>query len=132
MVRKNVSRLLVAILVLFPVLAFAVDPAVAADPASPIPAYLTMLADVVTSIPVVGPVVLRVFEYAAIVGSIFTALATFALAVSKSVVGIARLAKLVELAAKLQALHDKVWPWIAYLSMYNVQRKKRVEAAEPK
>lgn len=96
-----------------------------------LPDYFVTIGNFLISLPVAGPALVWVLEHVALIAGLMTALAAFVAAVSKAVVGFARLSGFIAFAQKFQAFHDKVWPIVAYLSMFNVQRTKPNDSPVP-
>lgn len=74
------------------------------------------------SIPTVGPYIVIALKWIATIGTVFTVLATAASTILKLPEIIARVSGAEALADKIKAFHDKVMPWLRYLSIYNQQK----------
>jgi hypothetical protein len=97
-----------------------------ADDAVAIPAGLEWLTPVMSflmTIPAVGAILAKVFPIIAIVAGVFTYLSVAAMGIFRLPAVLAQWAGAQGAADKLNALHDKIAPWLQYLSMFNVQKK---------
>jgi hypothetical protein len=74
------------------------------------------------SVPHVGPILVEVLKWISVLGTIFTVVATAATAILKVPEIAARIAGADAFADKLKKLHDKIMPWLRYLSIYNQQK----------
>jgi len=119
------KRFFLLVLVLCPVILFAeaVAPGSSAS-ATQLPAWFSPIMDMVTALPVAGPFLVSVLKYASIVSAVFTALTTFLLGLAAALVGVSNAAGLTSFANKVQSIRNGVFPWLAYLSMYNVQKNQ--------
>lgn len=109
---KKLSLLLLVI----PAFAFA-------DAPTEVPALLKFLMDMLFAVPGVGPIALEIIKYVAVIGGIMTALAAALKAIAASLKIIGQFAGLDAFVLKVEELYNKVWPYIAWLSLYNVQKK---------
>lgn len=95
-----------------------------ADVPTEVPAWLEMIMNFVASVPGVGPIFLEVLKYVGVVAAAFTALSTGLTVVAKALQAVGQLLGLVEFAAKVDALYRLVYPYLAYLSIYNAKKKQ--------
>jgi hypothetical protein len=114
---EKMKKIALAFLV-FPMFAFADSVPVE------VPGYVQFLMDMVVAIPVIGPVVLAALKWVVLVSAIFTGLATGLMGVAKALQGMGKLLGFVAFAEKVDALYKAVWPYLAWLSVYNVQKQK--------
>jgi hypothetical protein len=89
-----------------------------------VPAWLKMVMDFITAIPYVGPVVLTALKWIGVVAAVLTGVATLIGGVAKALSTIGEFLGFVTFANTVEAWLAKVWPYIAWLSMYNVQKPK--------
>lgn len=124
---RNVGALVTLAVFLVTAFAIAADAgatAAAASAATP-PEWLSAVLDLVVSIPVVGPIVVTALKYVGLVAALLTALTTFVHSVSTAVAAVFQAAGLGNVAQKLLKLRDTVYPYLAYLSVYNVQKQAK-------
>lgn len=114
------KRILFLLIVLFPVLSFAQ----ALDPIFIPPEWLQQILLNLDKIPVVGPHLVLVLKWLGVISAILTILTTAFLAIVKALSLVLNVAGLAVLASKVEALKEKVFPYLAWLSSYNVQKKK--------
>lgn len=88
-----------------------------------VPAWLQMVMDFIVAIPGVGPIVLEVLKWLGVVASVMTALSTALMAVSEALKKVGIALGFSEFAAKIDELYKKIWPYIAWLSIYNNKKK---------
>jgi uncharacterized membrane protein len=96
-------------------------PAVPAPPTE----WLKPVLDFITQLPVVGPYLTSAVMWIGALAAVLTALTT---AFSGIVLGLAKVMNTTGLqhaADALTAFHDKVWPWLAYFSIYNAPPKPK-------
>lgn len=108
-------------------LAFVVSIRVFADDIVPpveVPTWLDAVIRFITGVPVVGPFLLEALKWVGIVAAIFTAITTLFMSLAKAFEKLAFGVGFYEFANKIKAFYDKVYPWLAYLSVYNVPKKK--------
>lgn len=117
---KLMIRMLPVMFFLMPVLALAADEV---DPATQYP-WVGMVLGFLGGLPGVGDILAKVVSVVMVVGAVMTVVATTLDGLSKSLEGVLNVAGLKGIAEKVKAFHDKVTPWIKYLSLYNVQKKK--------
>lgn len=126
--RNELKKLIgVEILALFVVMACVFGFQVLADtsvvPAvEEVPAWLKIVMDFITGIPYVGPIVLTVLKWMGVVAAVLTGLATLVGGVAKALSALGTALGFVKFAESVDAALAKVWPYIAWLSMYNVQK----------
>ena len=89
-----------------------------------VPAWLKIVMDFITGIPYVGPIVLTALKWLGVIASILTGLATLIGGVAKALSALGTALGFVRFAESVDATLAKVWPYIAWLSMYNVQKPK--------
>jgi hypothetical protein len=95
---------------------------VAAAPA--VPDWVTSILGYLQSIPTVGPVITFILNFIATIATVFTMLTVFLTGACKTLSTLAAFAKLGPIAENIQAFHDKVQPYVAYFSIFNVQKPK--------
>lgn len=95
----------------------------AIDPIFIPPSWLQDLLLAVKSLPIVGPYVVEFFKWIGVVSVILTSLCASILTILKALSGALKLAKLDELAAKVEAFQSsKIIFWLKYLSNFNAQK----------
>lgn len=122
------KKIMVALgLILLPVMALAQAAAVAVAPYQP-PQWIQDVMNWLQALPKVGPIVALVIMVLGTVATVMTLLSTFLLGVKASIQGVAKLAGLVAVIDKVEAVYQKIAPYVQYLSMYNA---KKVENKTP-
>lgn len=109
---------ILALLLIVPAFAFADEAPVE------VPAILKFFMDMLFAIPGIGPIALEILKYIGVIAAVATALATAFAAIANALRTFAQFAGFVALVDKIEALYAKIWPYLAWLSMYNVQKKK--------
>jgi hypothetical protein len=89
-----------------------------------VPAWLKIVMDFITGIPYVGPVVLTALKWMGVVAAVMTGAATLIGSVAKALSALGTAMGFVKFSESVDAALAKVWPYIAWLSMYNVQKPK--------
>lgn len=114
--------LFLALCSMFAVSAFAevVNPIEGGD----IPIWLKPILDMIIALPYVGPFILSVLKWIGVIAAVFTGVATLFAAVAKALQKMGELAGFVDFAEKVQGIYDAVWPWLAWLSVYNVPKRR--------
>lgn len=92
-------------------------------PVNEAPVWLLEFLTYISTIPKVGPVLVEVAKWLGVLASVFTALSLTLTVILKIPEITARWAGASEIADKIKALHDKIQPWLKYLSIFNVQKK---------
>lgn len=87
-----------------------------------VPVWLKIVMDFITGIPYVGPIVLTVLKWMGVVAAVLTGLATLVGGVAKALSALGAAMGFVKFAESVDSALAKVWPYIAWLSMYNVQK----------
>ncbi len=88
------------------------------------PEWLTQLLVFAESLPYVGPAMIFIMKWAGFLSVLLTAVSVFVEGVKVAVVQSFKWAGFEEKAAKIEAMLNKVLPYLKYLSMLNVQKKK--------
>nr|AMP48114.1 hypothetical protein [uncultured bacterium]AMP48138.1 hypothetical protein [uncultured bacterium] len=115
---KVLKVMLAMMLMMIATLAFGQDVPVEAMP----PEWIGPIIIWLKSIPTVGPVLVEVLKWISVLATVFTVLATAVSAVLKIPEIAARLSGAEKLADSIKKIHDKVMPWLKYLSVYNQQK----------
>ncbi len=102
---------------LVPVLAFAEAP-------TEVPAWLQFFMDMLVGMPVLGPVLLSVLKWLGVVAAVATALSTGLTLVAKSLQVMGQAFGFVAFAEKVDVIYKQVWPYLAWLSVYNAKKKQ--------
>lgn len=92
------------------------------DPVFMPPSWLSKVMEYVLGVPVIGPIVIEIMKWLGVLASVMTSLAVCFTAVMKSLSKVLNAAKLLGLAAKVDALYIKYAPYLKFLSLYNVQK----------
>ncbi len=96
------------------------------------PEWLAKAMDVISSMPVVGPIVVEVAKWLGVAASILTILVTALLGVLRVLITSANLLKLAGLAAKLEVLMSgPIMYWLKFFSMYNAKKKDGQVPSKP-
>lgn len=128
------------LLMLLPVMAFAVDTLPEATPevlaATPevvttvtsAPDWLVKTMEIVSSVPLVGPITVEVAKWLGVISSALTILVTALLGVLRVLALVLPAARLASWVGVLVAFENsKIMYWLKMLSMYNATREKKVE-----
>lgn len=92
-------------------------------PVNEAPAWLLDFLTYIATIPKVGPILVEIAKWLGVLASVFTALSLALTVILKIPEITARWAGASEFADKIKAFHDKIQPWLKYLSIFNVQKK---------
>lgn len=74
--------------------------------------------------PVIGSYVVITFQWVGFIAAAFTAVTVFVSAVLQGARAFAWALRLQVVADKLNVLHRKLWPYLAYLSIFNAPSRK--------
>ena len=85
------------------------------------PAWLLSAMEYVASIPKVGPVVVEIAKWMGVLTTILAVLSTLLIGIGQV---FERLGKKFEFGVKAKAMIDKIYPFVAWLSAYNVKKLK--------
>jgi hypothetical protein len=88
-----------------------------------IPDWLRMIVTFVIGFPYVGPIVVEVLKWVGVIAAVMTGISSTVAAVLVALQKIGKATGFEAFAAWVQKMYDTVWPYIAWLSIYNVQRK---------
>lgn len=117
---KSVGFTVLAMALIFSFDSFAQE--IVEDPTH-VPEWLSQILNWLVTIPKVGPIVVEIGKWLGVIASVFTVLSVALTAIVKiPEIGL-RFFKFVELAEKLAKFHDKIQPYIKYLSIFNVKKK---------
>lgn len=86
--------------------------------------WLTSVINFVSEMPYIGPVLVVIFKVASVASIALTALAAFLEVILTIPELVAKFSGATEFAAKVNKIKNKILPWIKYISMFNVQKKK--------
>ena len=91
-----------------------------------VPAFLKTAMDFLITLPYVGPALLSVLKWTGLISAIMTGVSTMVMGVANAlkVVGVAL--GFQGFAEKVDGAYKAVWPWIAFLSMYNVPQSSKI------
>ena len=95
-----------------------------ADEVTEVPAWLEFVMNLVVSVPVVGPAILEALKWLGVVSAVATALSTGLMAIAKALQALGQALGFVEFAAKVDALYRAIYPYLAWLSIYNAKKKQ--------
>jgi hypothetical protein len=101
--------------------AFAFADASAIPDPSSLP-WVGSVIQVLSGLPYIGPVLLKVISYSGAVAGVMTAVAVCAQAVLTALAGILNVGGLSTKANAVLAFEAKIVPWLQYLSIFNVQK----------
>lgn len=93
---------------------------------SEVPGYLKGAMDFLVSLPYVGPVLIIVLKWTGLVAAVMTGLSTMVMGIANALKVIGYTMGFVTFAEKVDGIYKKVWPYIAFLSMYNVPKSSKV------
>lgn len=113
------SIVISAIALIFP------ECAMAQTPPGDAPAWITSVINFLSGIPYVGPVIVFILKWSAILSAITTAVSSAVIAVLKVPEVIALWTGSAKWLERIQWFKNKVLPWLQYLSQFNVQKKKK-------
>ena len=129
MEKKSLTRLIavesvamaLALCFVFTVKAIADD--VIPVPVTDVPEWLRVIMGLVMGLPYVGPIVIEILKWVGVVAALATGISTTIAAILVTLRKIGKAAGFENFAAGVQKIFDIVWPYIAWLSIYNVQKK---------
>lgn len=87
--------------------------------------WIPMVIEFLRNIPTVGPILETIFSVIAIVASVATALTASFMVVLKIPQLVAIWTDAPKALEYLKKFENKVLPWLAYLSIFNVQKEKK-------
>lgn len=127
--RTEIKRLLgVEIIAFFVVVASVISIKLygAESDVAEVPAFLKTAMDFLTTLPYVGPLVLSLLKWTGVVAAVMTGISTMVMGVANAlkVIGVAM--GFQGFAEKVDGAYKAIWPWIAFLSMYNVPKNKLI------
>ena len=88
------------------------------------PVWLEKVVSYGMAVPVIGPILVEIMKWLGMLAAVLTISATAFTGICRSISAAAKAAKLLELAEKVDKLHEMVSPWLRFLSMYNVQKEE--------
>jgi len=98
-----------------------------------VPDMLVKAMALVSSLPVVGPILVEIAKYLGLISSVLTIIVTAILGVIKALQAALPLLNLVNLASKVAAFENsKVMYYLKMLSMYNAKKTEAPKVAAPK
>lgn len=94
------------------------------DPIMVPPDWLQSAILLIKNIPAVGPILVKIGQYAGVLATVLTSLSVAVIGILKSLQVVLNIAKAPELAAKIEAFEKgKILYWLKYLSMLNAEKK---------
>ena len=100
------------------------------DPVLVPPTWLQDLIISAESLPTIGPILVKVLQYLAILVTMLTALCACAIAILKALSGVASMANLAGLADKVSSFEDsKIMYWLKFASAFNAQKPQPADSA---
>lgn len=93
---------------------------------SEVPSYLKGAMDFLVSLPYVGPAILSILKWTGVVSAVMTGLSTMLMGVANSLSALGYAMGFKAFAEKVDAIYRAVWPYVAFLSMYNVPKSSKV------
>lgn len=123
---RNLILLFAVILIADVALAQDVVAQVPVDPIFVPPSWLQEILLIIKGLPIVGPYVVEALKWVGVATVAITSLTGAILTVLKALQGALNLAKLAELAAKVEAFQNsKIIFWLKYFSNFNAQKVKK-------
>ena len=116
--------LVLAMSCLYAVAAFSADGPVNPILYEEVPIWLKPVMDFLIALPYVGPVLVEILTWVGVVAALTTGVASLFAGVAQSLEKLGKLMGLVKFAEGVQGFYDKVWPWVAWFSVYNVPKRK--------
>ena len=114
--------------VIFSITAFSDDivtPILVEEPGFSPPVWLKPVVDMIIGLPYVGPILVEAFKWVGVVAASMTAIAAGFAAIAKSLQAIARGAGFIALSLKIKDYYDKIYPILAWLSIFNAPKRVR-------
>lgn len=105
--------------IFFSISAFAAEPSVWEPPI-----WAKPVIDMILGVPTVGPIILGVLKWAGVAAALMTAISGGLTALTVTLKGVGDFAGWANFSTKVQAFYDKIYPFVAWFSMFNVQKKK--------
>lgn len=112
------KKLTILAVLLFPFIAFA------EVAATEVPGWLQFLMDLLVGIPVVGPILLEALKWLGVVSAVMTAVSTSLTLVAKALQVLGQALGFQQFAAKIEGIYNAIWPYLAWLSVYNSKKAK--------
>jgi hypothetical protein len=104
-------------------------PTTVKDESAAPPAWVQDLVVTIKSMPILGPIAVKILNWLTVLFSIITALCAFLLVVLKALSGVANMASLVGMQDKIVAFQSSKFMWtLKYLSVFNAQKKPKSDA----
>ena len=88
------------------------------------PIWLKPIVDIILGVPVIGPILLGLLKWTGIIAAVMTALSGGLMLVAKSLEKAGTALGFVKFAATVKSWYDKIFPIVAWFSMFNVLKKK--------
>lgn len=88
-----------------------------------VPSWLQFAMDMLVAVPVVGPVILAALKYLGVLAAVMTALSTGLMVIAKALQATGQALGLVEFSKKVDEFYRAVYPYVAWLSVYNAKKK---------
>lgn len=88
-----------------------------------VPAWLQLVMDFLVAVPVIGPTLLIVLKWLGVIAAFTTALSTGLTVIAKSLQVTGKALGFVKFAENIQSIYAVVWPYLAWLSVYNAKKK---------
>lgn len=105
------------------------EPVVVKDVSAAPPQWMQDMIVTIKSLPVIGPVAVKILNWIAVIVSILTALCAFLMVVTKALSGISSVAQFGAFGEKIKSFQDgKIMYYLKYLSMFNAKKPEVVEA----
>lgn len=111
---------LVAISLILSACAFGVE-ASEFDP----PIWLKPIVEIILGVPIIGPFLLGLLKWTAIVAAVMTAISAGFMVVAKAFEKAGIALGFVKFAETIRVWYDKIFPIVAWLSVFNVPKKKK-------
>ena len=126
--RQEIKRLLgVEILALIVVMASVISMKLyGADAATAdVPTWLKQTMDLLVTLPYAGPVILTVLKYVGVIAAVMTGISTTVMVVATALKLNGQLLGFQTFAAVVDSAYKALWPYIAFLSVYNVPGRNK-------
>ena len=104
------------------------DPVMVKDVSVAPPNWMQDVMVSIKSLPMVGPIAVKVLNWLGVLVSILTALSAFMMIAIQALSSVMNVAQLSDLASKIKGFQDgKLMYYLKYLSMFNAQKPAQVE-----
>lgn len=124
--KRVLSYFLFVVCLLMPMMLFAQEAVQAVAESAPfvMPEWAISLVQFLSNVPYVGPVIVFILKWGAVLAAVLTAISAFIQGICAILIATGSFVGAQKFSDKVKAISDKILPWFKYISMFNVQKKK--------